>query len=115
MGTAPAPTSKNQFEFSKDGKFLENKVGIGFTVEAPKDTELALALAMNRPFPHGTIHLAQLSARVSGGTGDINFGDGAGKVSFKGSASAGAGLGVFDNSADLIADLDPQHKILQGF
>src|SRR5258708_3112409 len=115
MSAVPIPSSENKFEFSKDGQFLENHVGIGITLEAPKDTELALALGGNRRFPPGTVHLAQLSARISGDTGDIHFGSGAGVVSFKGSASAGAGLGVYDNTGDLIADFDPQHKILQGF
>src|SRR5262245_36499059 len=102
------------FDFSKDGKFLENKIAVNFKLRVPADSLLTLALASTDPLPPGTIKVVESSARISGDTGDVKFGEGQGVVSFKGGAGAGGAIGVYDSAADLLRDLDPDRKMLEG-
>lgn len=108
------PATGNQFSFTKDGKFLDQQVSAGITVTA--NPAAATILAADTPFPAGTTKIGNLSATVSGGTGDLKFDSGQGTVSFTGAASATSALAVYDNSVDLLKDLDPNPKkpILEG-
>jgi hypothetical protein len=103
-----------QFSFTKDGQFLDNHVSADITVAA--DGAVAAILAANQPFPAGTTKVGSLSATVGGNTGDVKFDSGQGTVSFSGSAGGSAGLAVYANPADLVADLnpDPAKPILEG-
>jgi hypothetical protein len=108
------PTQGTPFSFTKDGKFLDRQVSAGITISA--SPAAALQLASNKPFPVGTTRVGNLSATVSGQSGDLKFGDGQDTVTFSGSASATSALAVYGNTQDLIKDLDPspQKKILEG-
>jgi hypothetical protein len=101
------------FSFTKDGKFLDNKVSANITVTA--DPAAGLLLANNQPFPAGTTQIGSLKTGVSGGTGNVSFAnDKNDVVSFSGSAGFTTGLGVYDDPAAMLKDLDPQGTILQG-
>src|SRR5262249_13491312 len=104
--------TQGKFQFAKDGKFLENHVGVGISVDVPTSSDLAVALANNTPFPAGTIKLAQIGVKIDGDTGDIKFGEGQGLVSFKGTGAFGSGLGVYEDVSQMLSDLDPDKKFL---
>jgi hypothetical protein len=62
-------------KFSKNGKFLENKVSVQVEVSA-QEAPVALAIAINQQFPTGTVSVGSLKADVSGDSGRVRFGDG---------------------------------------
>lgn len=98
--------------FQKEGRFLTGQVGINISVEVPKNSDLALALLNNTPFPRRIIKLSQIGVKIDGNPRDVKFGDGQGTVSFDGSGAFGSGLGVYEDVSELLADLDPDKKVL---
>lgn len=114
MGTAPILSPAGDFKFSKDGKFLENKVSASIQVTASNVPGLALAIQNDTNFPADVVNIAKVTAKVAGGTGSIGFDGGKGTVSFDGSAGANAGFGAYAKASDLLKDLDPNDAILSG-
>ena len=98
--------------FQKEGRFLTGQVGINISVEVPKNSDLALALLNNTPFPRRIIKLSQIGVKIDGNPRDVKFGDGQGTVSFDGGGAFGSGLGVYEDVSELLADLDPDKKVL---
>ena len=93
----------NRFEITK-------KLGAGgteatITLEATKDSDVALALAQDTPFPVRQIDISEVSASAS--TGKIQLG----RVSFTGSASASWGIGVYPDPTKLLAALSPNKHL----
>jgi hypothetical protein len=105
---ASIPAQGQQFSFTKDGAFLDNQVSAGITVMA--NQAAAAIVAANAPFPAGTTAVGNLSATVSGNTGDLKFATSQGAVSFSGSASATSALAVYANPSDLIKDLSAANQ-----
>ena len=114
MGMAPALIPTGPVKFSKDGKFLEDKVAAGIEVAADNVAGMATAILQNQPFPSETVHVASLAAHVSGDAGSLKFGSGRGAVSFRGGAGVKAGFGAYSKASALLADLDPDDSILNG-
>src|SRR5262245_11360289 len=101
----PAPGLPSTFDFKKQGTFLKGQADVGVTIDAGDSTTLAMALLADIPFPPGTLHFGTVSVKASAGSGDIQFDDGHGTVSFSAGGSASGGLGIYDDAADLIQDL----------
>jgi len=110
-----SPTLLKDFAYTKDGRFLDNQVSASIKVSAPGT--VAALLAADEPFPSGTTKVGSLSASIDGNPGDLKFGSGEETVTFSGSASVTSSLAVYDNTTDLLKDLDPdpQKKLLEGF
>ncbi len=66
----------------------------GIHLPVAKSMDVAAALAADTAFPDRELDLAEFTLSAESGK-PIRFGDGAGKVSFSGSANSVAGLGVF--------------------
>jgi len=115
MSSTQIPTgNRGRFQFQKEGRFLENQVGVEILLEVPKNSDLAAALLNNTAFPRRLIQLSQIGVKIDGDTGDVKFGDGQGIVSFNGNGAFGSGLGVYEEVSEMLADLDPDKKILEG-
>jgi hypothetical protein len=65
------PDPSNIFSFTKDGKFLDKQIDASITVTA--SPAAASRIAANAPFPAGTTKVGNLSASISGQTGDLKF------------------------------------------
>lgn len=102
------------FSFVKDGKYLDNRLAVDIKVAATGAA--AALLAADLPFPAGKTEVGGLSASVGGKPSDVKFDSGHGTVTFSGSAHARSALAVYDNTATLLQDLDPDpaRKILDG-
>ena len=97
-------------KFERNTTFLSAGSAIGIEITATKDPKVAEALVTNQPFPPGDVRLGDIS--VSGEAGkDITFGGKKGKVGFKASAEAHAGLGVFFDPNELLDSLDLSDNI----
>ncbi|MET0648441.1 MAG: hypothetical protein ABW208_17655 [Pyrinomonadaceae bacterium] len=95
-------------------KFLSDAAEVGIEVVPPAtDPDVVLALANDTSFPPRQIELGKISAKAEAGN-DIKFGKGAGQVVFKGSASAFAGLGVYQDPAKLLQGLGVADDIAPG-
>src|SRR4051812_25125586 len=104
MGTPPTLSPSGDFNFAKDGTFLENKVSVNLQVTATKVPGLALAILNDTPFPAAVVNITKVAAQVSGGTGSIGFDSGKGTVFFDGGAAANAGFGAYAKASDLLTD-----------
>ncbi|HEY0546573.1 MAG TPA: hypothetical protein VGC91_14440 [Pyrinomonadaceae bacterium] len=106
-----------EIKFEKNKKFLDDKFALGLSITADKDPEVAAALASDQPFPQRDVELGNIS--VSGEAGkDVKFnvtrgGTVKGSVSFKATASAHAGMGIYFDPAKLLAalELDKQKEL----
>lgn len=96
-------------------KFLSGAGQVSIDITAP-DTQpdVLAAFANNTAFPNRQINLGSISAKASAGTDKIKFGDGAGQVTFSGSASAFAGLGAYPDPAKLLNDLKLEGDLAPG-
>lgn len=95
-------------------EFLSGAAEAGIEITAPAtEPDVVAALANNTSFPFRQIGLGKISAKAEAGQ-DIKFGDGAGQVVFKGSASAFAGLGVYPDAEKLLQELGVQENIAPG-
>ena len=92
-----------QFEITKklvaDGKVAR------INLEATKDSDVALALAQDQPFPVRQIDISEVSASAS--TGKLRLG----KVRFTNSASASCGIGVYPDPTTLLGALRPNKDL----
>jgi hypothetical protein len=104
----------NLIKFERNGKFLGGDSAVGVEIIPPAaDLEVVKALASNSPFPQRTIELGHGSVKASAGR-NILFGDGSGQVSFNGSASAFAQLGVYFDPDTMLAALELNDNIAPG-
>lgn len=95
-------------------KFLSGAADAGIEIVPPAtDPDVVAALASDTSFPPRQIELGKISAKAEAGK-DIKFGDGAGQVVFKGSASAFAGLGVYQDPAKLLQGLGVEDNLAPG-
>lgn len=96
-------------------KFLSGAADAGIEITPPDtDPDVVLAFAGNTSFPPRQIELGKISAKAEAGK-DLKFGDGAGQVVFSGSASAFAGLGVYQDPEKLLRGLGVDENIAPGF
>ncbi|MGB9179471.1 MAG: hypothetical protein WCB68_09540 [Pyrinomonadaceae bacterium] len=94
-------------------EFLSGKVEAGIEVTPPAtDADVVAAFAHDTSFPYRQIELGQITAKAQ--TGDLKFGDGAAQVTFKGSASALAGLGIYPDPERLLTALDIHDNLAPG-
>ena len=106
--------SSNLINFERNGKFLGPYSAVGVEIVPPAaDLEVVNALASNSPFPQRTIELGHGSIRASAGR-DILFGNGTSTVSFNGSTSAFAQLGVYFDPDTMLAALELNDNIAPG-
>ena len=89
------------------------QVGLDITPPATQPDVLA-AFANNSALPFRQIDLGSITAKASAGVDKIAFGDGVGQVSFTGSASAFAGLGVYPDPDKLLTDLKLEGDLAKG-
>lgn len=95
-------------------KFLSGAAETGLEIVPPAtDADLVNAFTHNIKFPDRQIDLGHISAKAAAGQ-DIKFGEGNGQVSFKGGASAFAGLGVYPDPEKLLAALALEDNIAPG-
>ena len=96
-------------------KFLSGAGQVSIDIVPPNtEPDVLAAFANNTAFPFRQINLGSIAAKASAGTQNIKFGDGAGQVSFKGSASALAGLGAYPDPGKLLADLNLDGDLASG-
>lgn len=93
-------------QFDKSKQFLDGNASVGIQVSADKDSEVLKALKDNKPFPDRQIELGNLTVNAQIGH-DISFLGDRGTVSFSGSASAFAGIGIYKNPSALLQTLNP--------
>src|SRR5262245_61091869 len=100
-------------KFDRNKKFLAGGSAVGISVDASIFPDVALALAGNTPFPQRQIELgnAQVNASTSK---DIKFSNGASSVTFSGSASAFAKLGVYFDPRQMLSALQLDDDIAPG-
>jgi hypothetical protein len=112
--SSPSSNPSSLIKFDRNKKFLGLDSAVGIEILPPiADLEVANALATNSPFPRRTIELGRESVKASAGR-DIKFGDGSGKVSFAGSASAFTKLGVYFDPEAMLAALELNDNIAPG-
>jgi hypothetical protein len=106
------PKSIN-IKFDRNKQFLAGGAAAGISVNASVFPDVALALASNTQFPQRQIELgnAQINASTSK---DIKFGSGASSVTFSGSASAFAMLGVYFDPAQMLTAIQLDNNIAPG-
>lgn len=110
----PGSNPSNLIKFESNKKFLGSDSAVGLEIVLPTaDLEVLKALATNSPFPQRTIELGREAVNASAGR-EITFGDGNAKVSFHGSASAFAKLGVYFDPDTMVAALQLSDSIAPG-
>ncbi|MEW6210754.1 MAG: hypothetical protein AB1631_20485 [Acidobacteriota bacterium] len=100
-------------KFDRNKKFLAGGAAAGVSFNASLFPDVALALANNTPFPQRQIELGNAAVNASASK-DIKFGDGAGNLTFSGSASAFAKLGVYFDPGQMLAALELDDDIAPG-
>ncbi len=100
-------------KFDRNKKFLAGSAAAGISVNASISADVALALANNTPFPQRQIELGNTEVTASASK-DIKFGSGAGSITFSGSASAFAKLGVYFDPAQMLTALQLDDDIAPG-
>ncbi len=93
----------DQFEITKTLGAGGRQAKISF--ETAQDSDVALALAQNTPFPPRQIDIGEVSASASAGKVQL------GEVSFTNSASASWGIGVYPDPSKLLAALSPNENL----
>src|SRR3982750_2580237 len=102
MGTPATGQFSKEFDLAKD--ILPAGSSAKLSISGTKDKAVLGAILANSPFPAGDIELGGIS--LHGETGkNLEFNAGQGKVAFTASAAAGAGMGVFADSAKAIGSL----------
>jgi hypothetical protein len=91
-------------EFPLDPKILGKGSAASLTLGGTTKASTLASIAVNDPFPAGTIELGHIALEAGTGSG-INFKSGAAKVTFDFSASVQSGVGVFDTSDAAFASL----------
>jgi len=109
MSTSKPVTIK----FDKNKQFLASGAAAGISVNASIFPDVALALVNNTPFPQKQIELTNAQVNASASK-DIKFGTTASSVTFSGSASAFAKLGVYFDPAQMLAALELDDDITPG-
>jgi hypothetical protein len=100
-------------KFDRNKKFLASGAAAGVSVNATIFPDVALALTNNQPFPQRQIELGNAEVNASASK-DIKFGSGASSVTFSGSASAFAKLGVYFDPKQMLAALQLDDDIAPG-
>ncbi|HEY7546561.1 MAG TPA: hypothetical protein VID27_16845, partial [Blastocatellia bacterium] len=100
-------------KFDRNKKFLAGGAAAGVSINATIFPDVALALANNTPFPQRQIELGNAQVNASASK-DIKFGDSASSVTFNGSASAFAALGVYFDPRQMLAALQLDDDISPG-
>ncbi len=100
-------------KFDRNKKFLAAGAAAGISVNASIFPDVALALAGNTPFPARQIELGNAQVNASAAK-DIKFGGGANSVTFSGSGSAFAKLGVYFDPQQMLAALQLDDDIAPG-
>lgn len=112
MSTSTA-TGAERLRFNKALLFPGGQGAAGLEMPSAGDPEVLAALARNTRFPDRDIALGSVELKADGGR-DFVFGDAAAKVSFKGSGSAFAGLGVYRDSAAALRALRFEDPLGRG-
>jgi len=90
---------------SKEKHFLDGKADASISIESLTPT-IQHAIATDSRFPPGTIKLGEITAGVSGDSGDLPFGGVTGPVvSLRGSAKGGGGVGAYQTSVEMLNDI----------
>jgi len=108
MGTAPLP-----FNFQRQLPFRTGAVGIN--VLGPQDPAVVQAILHDSAFPETKdISLSSVALNAQAGQ-DLQFATGKGSVTFSAQAAASAGLGVYFTPETLLADLQLEEHVGDGF
>ena len=91
-------------KFTRNRDLLGGNAAIGLVASAPKDLEVARALAENSAFPDRAIEVGKVSLTGEGGK-DVTFGKGRGKVAFTAEGGAHAVFGVYRNGKQVMRKL----------
>ncbi|MBZ5552136.1 MAG: hypothetical protein LAO21_05400 [Acidobacteriia bacterium] len=112
--SSPPSNSSKLIEFERNKKFLGGGSAVGLEIVFPvADLDVVSALATDSPFPQRTIELGREAIKASAGR-DILFGSGNAEVSFNGSASAFAQLGVYFDPDAMLRGLELNDNIEPG-
>ena len=111
MSTSTA-TGPQRLRFNRTLLFPGGQGAAGLEIPSAGDPEIIATLTRNLPFPDRDIALGAVELKADGGR-DFAFGDGA-PVSFKGSASAFAGLGIYRDPAAALGALKFEDRIERG-
>jgi len=116
LGMTSAAAGKGlSFDLNRD--LLDGKIAAAVEVTGRTDKAALEVLLKNEPFPPGEIEVGKIAVAGSAGSDKITFASDRGKVSFSGSASVFAGMGVFRTSTSALEALtfDPEtHEHLGG-
>ena len=99
--------------FSRNKSLLDGSSTAGIEIKADASADLLTAIAGKKPFPSRDIEVAKGSLSFQGPK-DLTFKSDRGKVTFKGSASAFAALGVFSDPAKVRALLAADEHVADG-
>jgi len=100
-------------KFDRNKKFLAGGAAAGLSFNASIFPDVALALASNSPFPQRQIELGNAQVNASASK-DVKFGNQSSSVTFSGSASAFAKLGVYFDPKQMLAALQLDDDIAPG-
>ena len=108
----PLQRGPQRLRFDRTLLFPGGQGAAGLEIPSAGDPEIIAALTRNLPFPDRDIALGAVELKADGGR-DFAFGDSA-PVSFKGSASAFAGLGIYRDPAAALGALRFEDSIERG-
>lgn len=100
-------------KFDRNKQFLAAGAAAGVSFNASIFPDVGLALANNTAFPNRQIELGNAQVNASAAK-DIKFGNGASSVTFSGSASAFASLGVYFDPQQMLTALQLDDDIAPG-
>ncbi len=106
-------TNPERLRFNRRLLFPGGQGALGLEVPAAGDPEIVAALRRNDPFPERDVVLGTVELKGDGGR-DFAFSAGDSKVTFKGSGSAFAGLGVYGDPGAALAALRFEDSIERG-
>jgi len=104
-----ALSGSNLIQFDKTKQFLDGNAAAGIQVSADASPDILKALKDNSPFPDRQIELGNISVHAEVGH-DISFAGSRGNVSFNGSASGFAGIGIYKDPSALLTTLNPSEE-----
>ena len=99
--------------FSRNKSLFDGGSTAGIEIKADASADLLAAIAARKPFPSRDIEVAQGSLSFQGGK-DLTFKSDRGTVTFEGSASAFAALGVFSDAARVRDLLEADEHVADG-
>ena len=99
--------------FSRNKSLLDGTSTAGIEIKTDASADLLTAIAGKKPFPDRDIEVTKASLKFQGET-DLTFNSDRGKVTFKGSASAFAALGVFSDPAKVRELLKADEHVASG-